>query len=140
MRSSEPGRIARLVRLVEDDLGLPLHQAVERCKVALSVREEAELVQPQLDLAARATRTAFGKWVTPELDDIDVVVSDVLSRAGVSAADVDTVFATGGSALVPAVRRRLGARFGEAKLAGGEELTSVAWGLAARARQLFSAA
>ena len=31
------------------------------------------------------------------------------------------------------------ARFGEAKLAGGEELTSVAWGLAARARQLFSA-
>ena len=138
--SSEPGRIARLVRLVEDDLGLPLHQAVERCKVALSVREEAELVQPQLDLAARATRTAFGKWVTPELDDIDVVVSDVLSRAGVSAADVDTVFATGGSALVPAVRRRLGARFGEAKLAGGEELTSVAWGLAARARQLFSAA
>ena len=138
--SSDPGRIARLVRLVEDDLGLPLHQAVERCKVTLSLREEAELVQPQLDLATRATRTAFGKWVTPELDDIDGVVSDVLARAGVSAADVDTVFATGGSALVPAVRRRLAARFGEAKLAGGEELTSVAWGLAARARQLFSAA
>ena len=35
---------------------------------------------------------------------------------------------------------RLAARFGEAKLAGGEELTSVAWGLAARARQLFSGA
>ena len=138
--SSEPGRIARLVRLVEDDLGLPLHQAVERCKVTLSGREEAELVQPQLDLAARATRTAFGRWVTPELDDIDAVVSDVLSRAGVNAADVDTVFATGGSALVPAVRGRLAARFGEAKLAGGEELTSVAWGLAARARQLFSGA
>ena len=129
-----------LVRLVEDDLGLPLHQAVERCKVALSAREEAELAQPQLDLAARATRTAFSKWVIPELDDIDAVVSEVLSRAGVAAADVDTVFATGGSALVPAVRQRLAARFGEAKLAGGEELTSVAWGLAARARQLFSGA
>jgi len=78
--------------------------------------------------------------VIPELDDIDAVVSDVLARAGATAAQVDTVFATGGSALVPAVRRRLAARFGEAKLAGGEELTSVAWGLAARARQLFSAA
>jgi hypothetical chaperone protein len=138
--SSDPDRIARLVRLVEDDLGLPLHQAVERCKVALSAREEAELVQPQLDLAAKGTRSAFSKWVVPELDDIDAVVSDVLSRAGVTAADVDTVFATGGSALVPAVRQRLAARFGEAKLAGGEELTSVAWGLAARARQLFSGA
>ena len=138
--SSEPARIARLVRLVEDDLGLPLHQAVERCKVALSARAEAELLQPQLDLAARATRTAFSEWVVPELDEIDAVVSDVLSRAGVTAAEVDTVFATGGSALVPAVRRRLGTRFGEAKLAGGEELTSVAWGLAARARQLFGGA
>ncbi len=138
--SSDPARIARLVRLVEDDLGLPLHQAVERCKVALSVREEAELVQPQLELAAQATRTAFGEWVVPELDDIDAVVSEVLSRAGVAATEVDTVFATGGSALVPAVRRRLADRFGEAKLAGGEELTSVAWGLAARARQLFGGA
>ena len=84
-----------------------------------------------------ATRAAFEKWVSPELASIDEVVSDVLARAGVGAADVDTVFATGGSALVPAVRERLVARFGEKKLAGGEELTSVAWGLAARARQIF---
>jgi hypothetical chaperone protein len=49
------------------------------------------------------------------------------------------VFATGGSSLVPAVRDRLCARFGAAKLVGGEELTSVAWGLAARARQVFGA-
>ena len=65
------------------------------------------------------------------------MVTSVLDRAGVAAADVDSVFATGGSSLVPAVRRRLGERFGAAKLAGGDELTSVAWGLAARAHQLF---
>jgi len=135
--SSDPQRIARLLRLVDDDLGLPLHQAVERCKVGLSAGERAELVQKELDLAASATRAAFGTWVTPELDAIDAVVTEVLARAGVAPADVDTVFATGGSALVPAVRQRLAARFGEDKLAGGEELTSVAWGLAARARQLF---
>jgi hypothetical protein len=39
--------------------------------------------------------------------------------------------------LVPAVRHRLGARFGDAKLVGGDELTSVEGGLAARAHQLF---
>ena len=55
-----------------------------------------------------------------------------------TAGDIDRVFATGGSSLVPAVRARLAARFGEAKLVGGEELTSVAWGLAARARQIWS--
>lgn len=53
-------------------------------------------------------------------------------------AEIDRVFATGGSSLVPAVRGRLGSRFGVDKLVGGEELTSVAWGLAARARQLWA--
>jgi hypothetical protein len=42
----------------------------------------------------------------------------------IDARDVDRVFATGGSSLVSAVRGRLAAR-----LIGGEELTSVAWGL-----------
>jgi len=88
-------------------------------------------------LEAPATRAAFEKWVSPELASIDAVITDVLARAGVGATEVDTVFATGGSALVPAVQERLIARFGEQKLSGGEELTSVAWGLAARARQIF---
>ena len=135
--SSDPDRIARLVSLVEDDLGLPLHQAVEKCKVMLSAQTTATLSQPDLTLEAQATRAAFEKWVSPELTSINDVITDVLARAGVGATDVDTVFATGGSALVPAVRERLIARFGEKKLSGGEELTSVAWGLAARARQIF---
>lgn len=43
----------------------------------------------------------------------------------------------GGSSLVLAVRRVLAARFGGDKLVGGDELTSVARGLALRARQLL---
>jgi hypothetical chaperone protein len=58
-------------------------------------------------------------------------VNEVLTRAGVAAAAVDRVFTTGGSSLVPAVRARLAATFGAERLIGGDELTSVAWGLAA---------
>ena len=43
----------------------------------------------------------------------------------------------GVGALDASLRERLASRFGETKLYGGEELTSVAWGLAARAHQLF---
>ncbi len=132
-----PERIARLVRVVHDDLGLPLHQAVERGKLALSAAEQARLAYGELDLDLALARGDFESWIADELDAVDAVVSTVLARAGVAPGDVDSVFATGGSSLVPAVRRRLADRFGEAKLAGGEELTSVAWGLAARARQLF---
>ncbi len=66
------------------------------------------------------------------------MLDDVLARAGVTPADVDHVFATGGSSLVPAVRARLRTRFGADKLESGDELTSVAWGIAARARQRFA--
>jgi hypothetical chaperone protein len=135
--SLAPDRIERLVRVVKEDLGLSLHQSVERSKQALSVAEVAGLSCVDLDLELAVDRPAFEQWIAPELDGIDAVVTSVLERAGVGAADVDSVFATGGSSLVPAVRRRLGARFGDAKLAGGDELTSVAWGLAARAHQLF---
>jgi hypothetical chaperone protein len=43
---------------------------------------------------------------------------------------VDRVFLTGGTSLVPAVRRIFEERFGPAKLAGGGEFVSVAEGLA----------
>ncbi|MEO7731654.1 MAG: Hsp70 family protein, partial [Kofleriaceae bacterium] len=76
-------------------------------------------------------------WLAEDLAAIDGVLDDVLARAGVAEGAIDRVFATGGTSLVPAVRQRLAARFGADKLVGGEELTSVAWGLAARARQVF---
>ena len=133
----EPEQIERLVRIVDEDLGMLLHRSVEGAKVRLSAREEERVALEAIDLDLPVTRTGFDGWIGEDLDAIGAVLDDVLARAGVAASDVDRVFATGGSSLVPAVRGRLAQRFGEAKLEGGEELTSVAWGLAARARQLF---
>jgi hypothetical chaperone protein len=137
----EPARIERLVQVVRDDLGLPMHQAVERAKIALSVGGTASSGRvdvPALELDAPVTRGEFDAWIEPDLAAIDAVVERVLADAGVQAREVDRVFATGGSSLVPAVRARLEARFGVGKVVGGEELTSVCWGLAARAHQLFA--
>src|SRR4029077_21254015 len=105
---------------------------------ALSAAEQASLAYAELDLALELSRGDFEGWIAEELDAIDAVVRGVLDRAGVGPGDVDSVFATGGSSLVPAVRRRLAERLRAAQLAGGDELTSVAWGLAARARQVFA--
>jgi hypothetical chaperone protein len=130
-------KIGRLVQVVEDDLGLPLHRAVEGAKVRLSAQPQDRVALDAITLAVPVTRVAFDTWIAEDLDAIDRVLEDVLARAGVAASAVDRVFATGGSSLVPAVRTRLAARFGGDKLQGGDELTSVAWGLAVRARQVF---
>jgi hypothetical chaperone protein len=133
----EPARIGRLIRVVEDDLGLVLHRAVEGTKVRLSAAAADRVELAAIDLDLPVTRADFESWIDEDLAAIDRVLDDVLARAGVKAGAIDRVFATGGSSLVPAVRGRLAARFGAERLVGGEELTSVAWGLAARARQLF---
>jgi hypothetical chaperone protein len=114
-----------------------LHRAVEGAKVGLSSRDRDRVALDAIELDLAIERTSFEDWIAEDLAAIDRVLDDVLARAGVAASAIDRVFATGGSSLVPAVRARLAARFGAAKLVGGEELTAVARGLAARARQVF---
>ena len=58
-----------------------------------------------------------------------------METSGLAAADIDRVFLTGGSSFVPAVRQIFFDRFGSSKVTGGDELTSVASGLALRARE-----
>lgn len=149
--TAEPTKIARFVTVVDDDLGMPLHRAVEGAKVRLSGQTEARVALPVIDLDLPVTRAGFDSWIDEDLVAIEAVLDDVLARAGVTAAQIDRAFATGGSSLVPAVRARLAARFGADRLVGpagrmpghlesiaAGELTSVAWGLAARARQLWA--
>jgi hypothetical chaperone protein len=133
-----PERVDRLVRLVDDDLGLPLHRAVEGAKVRLSRAANDGIELSALDLELPIARAELEAWIADDLDAIDRVLDDTLARASVDASAVDRVFATGGSSLVPAVRARLAARFGADRVVGGDELISVAWGLAARARQVFA--
>ena len=134
----EPARFKKLVRVVEDDLGLTLHRAVEGTKVRLSRSDDDRVAFDEVELDLPVTRAGFESWIADDLVAIERVLDDVLARAGVTAPEVDRVFATGGSSLVPVVRARLAARFGADRLVGGEELTSVAWGLAARAHQVFT--
>jgi len=61
----------------------------------------------------------------------------LLKGAGVDPHAVDRVFLTGGSSFVPAVRRIFETRFGENKIRGGNEFTSVAHGLALRAAEVL---
>ena len=133
----EPARIAKLVSIVEEDLGLPLHRAVEGSKVRLSHSPVDSVALTELALDLPVTRADFDSWIAEDLASIAGVLDQVLARAGVTVGDIDRVFATGGSSLVPAVRGALAARFGEDRVVGGEELTSVAWGLAARAKEVF---
>jgi hypothetical chaperone protein len=131
----EPEKLQALLYLVKHDLGYQLHQAVQRAKVTLSHAERTAFRFAHADLAIHAeiTRAAFENWIRPELLAIEHTVDRLLSNAGILPPQVDRVFLTGGSSLVPAVRRIFESRFGREKISAGDEFTSVARGLALRA-------
>lgn len=131
-QAEEPEKIARFLEIVSGDLGYHLHQSVQRTKVDLSRREQAEFrfADTSTEICRPVTRVEFESWISADLAAIDKCVQELLLRAGVPALGIDRVFLTGGSSLVPALRDLFAARFGRAKLAGGDEFTSVARGLA----------
>ncbi len=128
-----------LLALIEYNLGFHLYRAVERVKLDLSSQPETvfRFDHDPIDISRPVTRAEFEEWISPELAEIETCVDDVLAKAGMGPDQVDRVFMTGGTSLVPAVRRIFANRFGDGKLSAGGEFVSVATGLAYRAREMF---
>ena len=83
-----------------------------------------------LALDAMIERTAFDQWIADDLQKIEDAVDEVLGEAKLDATEIDRVFLTGGSSFVPAVRAIFDQRFDPKKIETGDQLESIAYGLA----------
>jgi hypothetical chaperone protein len=128
----DPQPIERMMAVVEQELGYRLYDAVGKVKRDLSSAEAARFSfsGAGLSIEAEVTRTQFEGWIAPEIARIEDTVTTALSRAGVGPQEIDRVFLTGGTSLVPRIRRLFEERFGAERIASGNELTSIAHGLA----------
>jgi hypothetical chaperone protein len=128
----EPAKLAALIQIVEEDLAYALFASVERTKLALSKDEAAafDFAAPPLTIRQHATREGFEDWIAPECRQISDCIDRLMATAGVQPRQVDSVFLTGGSSFVPAIRKIFVARFDPASIVTGDEFTSVARGLA----------
>jgi hypothetical chaperone protein len=128
--AAHPERLRALLRLIRDELGYELYRTVSGVKAALSGKETAVLQFRHADFAIEETisRHDFEAWIAPDIARIAATVDQALAEAGGPL--VDRVFLTGGTSLVPAVRRVFVERFGAERVTGGGEFVSVAEGLA----------
>src|SRR5690606_39127076 len=85
---------------------------------------------PGLTIEADVSRSDFERWIEPDLQRIGETVDEAMAKAGLAPDQIDHVFLTGGSSLIPAVRKLFEHRFGGDRIAQGGELTSIAHGLA----------
>lgn len=126
--ADEPQKLGQLLRLIEEEAGYRLYQAVSGVKAELSRAERAVLRfdDAGVEIEAEISRSDFEGWIAGDLARMEEAVDRVVAGSG----RVDRVFLTGGTAFVPAVRRIFETRFGAGVVSGGGEFVSVAEGLA----------
>jgi hypothetical chaperone protein len=128
----DPAPIGQMINLIEHEQGFSLYDAVNRLKRELSSGPQGELrfEGGGVKISAEVRRQEFETWIADDLRRIEAAMDAALVRAGIAPAAIDRVFLTGGSSLIPAIRRLFDRRFGEERIATGGELTSIAHGLA----------
>lgn len=134
-QASEPDKVAALIHIINENLGYALYRAVEQTKVQLTDTEEGEFIfeHASVHITDRLERWRFESWIQDDIQNIASCVRALFTQHNVNYSDIGSVFLTGGSSFVPYVRRFFARTFGSDKLRGGEELTTVAKGLALRA-------
>jgi hypothetical chaperone protein len=131
-------KMARLLTLLENQLGFPLFECIEATKRELSSSEQAqfEFSYPDIDIQETITREDFETYAATPLETIVQTLDDTLTAAQIKAQDIDLVLCTGGTGRVPWIRRSLVERFGQEKLYDLDPFRGVASGLMARAFEI----
>ncbi len=138
--SDRPELIARMIKVVAGRQGHGLAMAVEAAKIELSERDVARLQISALTGGPNplVRRDSFEASVAQSLERISGMLTGVLAQAGLSPDRIGTVFLTGGSSGLPALRQVVETVLPGVPVATGDMLGSVGTGLALEAARRFS--
>jgi hypothetical chaperone protein len=137
--SREPEKTGRLLKTIHRRLGHRIAIAVEDAKISLSGAGEVSIPLEFLErgLAVAATRHGLQRAVKEKTEQLRATASRCIANAGLKADGIDTIFFTGGSSLVPAVRGAIARAAPAARVASGSDFLSVALGLTREAERRF---
>lgn len=135
----EPEKVARLLKVIVGRHGHRVALAVEAAKIALSSAATARLPLDFIEdsLEAVATRTGFDHAIAEKTERLQKIAEACVRSAGLSPSDIHTLFFTGGSGRVPAVRRAIQRAAPAARTTEGSDFLSVALGLTREAHKRF---
>ena len=130
--SLSPDKIAAFLDIIRNDWGFNIYRAVSDTKMRLSSTPTAAfaLRLGELNIEREISRQDFERWIADDIAKIEQTVDQLLQTENVPFDEIDSVFLTGGSSFIPAVRRVFETRFGAQRLTDGENFQSVAFGLA----------
>jgi len=137
--NTRPATVKALRSLVFNNLGFGLYEEIERVKKNLTDKEEDKFLfkAELIDIDSQISRVDLEEIISSDLSNIDNLINQAILEAGIEIDDIDVVATTGGSSLIPIVKNHLNQKFGKGKIKNSDTFTSVAKGLALRAKEVF---
>ena len=129
----------RLKDVIEYEDGHMIASRVESAKISLTEHPQAliDLGLIEEGLEAQITRIQLEAALAEKLDRIEAGIRETIQQAGIDEAQVENMFLTGGSAMLPVVQRRLKGLFPNAELNFGDMFSSVSQGLGLEAQKRY---
>ena len=122
-------KFRRLYDLIKNNHSYLIFQHLKEIKVRLSSEDSAKLDIPELDIEAIVTRSELEQNITHLLEEFRDALTHLLKKSNLQPNDIDSVIRTGGSSLIPAIKKILDNLF-PGKVIEHDPFTSVAKGLA----------
>ena len=122
-------KFERLRDVIQHNLSYLIFARIKTLKADLSVKTNATLDVPEIDLQIDVSRLAFEQMIARPLERVAEALDETVRKAGLGHNDIDIVLGTGGSSLIPAVKGLLEDRFA-GRVVEHDPFTSVAAGLA----------
>ncbi|RMT76900.1 Hsp70 family protein [Pseudomonas viridiflava] len=135
----DTGGIDRLFKLIEQRAGHWLAMEVEETKIQLTQTDSRHLLMDRIEPGLRVDlgRAMFETAIDAQLERVRNSVTQLLNQAGVGVEQVNTVFFTGGSSGIPALRNSVSAMLPNARHVEGNIFGSIGSGLAIEAKKRY---
>ena len=130
---SKNGRkFKNLLTLIDNNLGYSVFQSIEKTKIGLS-GSDASVFQYNnmgIEIDEVISIEDYNDVVQKDIQKISDYLDKFLQQHAIKASEINSLFLTGGSSMVKAVRRLFQTKFPDSKINSGDNFISVANGLA----------
>lgn len=122
--------LKNLMVLIEKNLGYSIFKEIEKVKIELSTKSETQFTfeKETIHISKEITKTEYKEIINNDINKIEKYLDKFLAKNNIT--QIDSIFLTGGTSLVPAVQKLFINRFGKENIYSGDNFISVANGLA----------
>jgi hypothetical chaperone protein len=121
-----------LITLTDHNLGYSVFQSIEKAKIELSKQDTTRFYysKMEIDIDENVSITQYNELIQKDMNKISVYLDTFLSANNIGIDEIDSLFLTGGTSMVSAVKTMFETKFPNVPVHSGDNFISVAKGLA----------